>query len=242
MWLAVPPLVEARRRSWPPTSRATWTSSGNDRPPCATSRPGSTSSRGWTSSRPTFVDRIQGDALAFGQRFLGALLHGPAGHRADHLLHGRPAAAAAGDRAAVPDPAAGPQVSHAVNVTIDKVGAYMIGNLVISLDRRRRRPSSRCTLIGRAVRAAAGRLRRDHRPDPADRRHPRGGGLHDRGRRHHRPVARRGAGGDLLRRVPAAGELPHRAAGAAQQRRHVVGRGAARRACSAAACSAWSAR
>jgi predicted PurR-regulated permease PerM len=79
-----------------------------------------------------FITFIQRDALAFGQRFLGALFSAvlvivltiyfmadlprlrraivrmfPSRHR--------------------------PNVSHGVNVVIDKVGAYMIGNLVISL-------------------------------------------------------------------------------------------------------------
>jgi predicted PurR-regulated permease PerM len=79
----------------------------------------------------TFVNRVQSDALAFGRRFLGALFSTllvvvltiyfmadlprlrraivrmfPARHR--------------------------PHISHAVNVVIDKVGAYMVGNLLIS--------------------------------------------------------------------------------------------------------------
>jgi predicted PurR-regulated permease PerM len=79
----------------------------------------------------TFVDRIQDEALAFGQRFLGALVQAllvivltiyfmadlPRIRRAIVRLF------PARNR---------PHVSHAVNVTIDKVGAYMIGNLVIS--------------------------------------------------------------------------------------------------------------
>jgi predicted PurR-regulated permease PerM len=80
----------------------------------------------------TFVDRIQNEAVAFGRRFLGALVSTllvivltvyfmadlprlrrsvvrviPARHR--------------------------PRVSHAINVMIDKVGQYMIGNVLISL-------------------------------------------------------------------------------------------------------------
>lgn len=80
----------------------------------------------------TFLDRIQHDAFAFGQRFLGALIQAllvavltiyfmldlprlrraivrlfPVRHR--------------------------PRVSHSVNVVVDKVGSYMIGNLLISL-------------------------------------------------------------------------------------------------------------
>jgi predicted PurR-regulated permease PerM len=80
----------------------------------------------------TFVDRIQDDAVAFGRRFLGALVSAllvivltiyfmadlprlrrsvvrpfPARHR--------------------------PRVSHVLNVMIDKVGQYMIGNVLISL-------------------------------------------------------------------------------------------------------------
>jgi predicted PurR-regulated permease PerM len=79
----------------------------------------------------TFIDRAQKQALSFGQRFLGALVSAllvivltiyfmldlprlrrsivrlfPLRHR--------------------------PRASHAVNVVVDKVGAYMIGNLVIS--------------------------------------------------------------------------------------------------------------
>jgi predicted PurR-regulated permease PerM len=79
----------------------------------------------------TFIDRARKQALSFGQRFLGALVSGllvivltiyfmldlprlrrsivrlfPLRHR--------------------------PRASHAVNVVVDKVGAYMIGNLVIS--------------------------------------------------------------------------------------------------------------
>ena len=79
----------------------------------------------------TFVDRIQGDALAFGQRFLGALLQAllvivltiyfmadlPRIRRAIVRLF---------------PTRSRPQVSHTVNLTIDKVGAYMIGNLLIS--------------------------------------------------------------------------------------------------------------
>jgi predicted PurR-regulated permease PerM len=79
----------------------------------------------------TFIDRIQDEALAFGQRFLGALIQAllvivltiyfmadlPRIRRAIVRLF--PARSR-------------PQVSHAVNVTIDKVGAYMIGNLLIS--------------------------------------------------------------------------------------------------------------
>jgi predicted PurR-regulated permease PerM len=80
----------------------------------------------------TFVDRIQDEAVAFGRRFLGALVSAllvivltvyfmadlprlrrsvvrlfPARHR--------------------------PRVSHGLNVMIDKVGQYMIGNVLISL-------------------------------------------------------------------------------------------------------------
>jgi predicted PurR-regulated permease PerM len=80
----------------------------------------------------TFIDRAQKQALAFGQRFLGALISAllvivltiyfmldlprlrrsivrlfPLRHR--------------------------PRAGHAFNVVVDKVGAYMIGNLVISL-------------------------------------------------------------------------------------------------------------
>lgn len=79
----------------------------------------------------TFIDRIQRDAIAFGRRFLGALIQAllvivltiyfmadlPRIRRA--LVRLFPARNQL-------------QVSHAVNVTIDKVGAYMIGNLVIS--------------------------------------------------------------------------------------------------------------
>ena len=66
---------------------------------------------------------------------------------------------------------------RAVNVVVDKVGAYMIGNLVISLIAGVTTFVA-LTALERAVRAAAGGLRRDHRPDPADRRDPRRGGLH----------------------------------------------------------------
>jgi predicted PurR-regulated permease PerM len=79
----------------------------------------------------TLVDRLQRDALAFGQRFLGALIQAllvivltiyfmadlPRIRRAIVRLF------PTRNR---------PHVSHAVNVTIDKVGAYMIGNLLIS--------------------------------------------------------------------------------------------------------------
>jgi predicted PurR-regulated permease PerM len=80
----------------------------------------------------TFLERIQAEALKFGQRFLGAVLSAllvvvltiyfmldlPRLRRAAvrlFPLRQRPRAA------------------HAVNVVVDKVGAYMIGNVVISL-------------------------------------------------------------------------------------------------------------
>ena len=80
----------------------------------------------------TFFERVQGDALRFGQRFLGALLSAlfvvvltiyfmadlPRLRRA--LVRLFPARHR-------------PNVGLVVNVLIDKVGAYMIGNLVISV-------------------------------------------------------------------------------------------------------------
>jgi predicted PurR-regulated permease PerM len=80
----------------------------------------------------TFLERIQSEALGFGQRFLGALVQAllvvvltiyfmldlPRLRRAVVALvplRHRPRAA------------------HGVNVVVDKVGAYMIGNVVISL-------------------------------------------------------------------------------------------------------------
>jgi predicted PurR-regulated permease PerM len=130
MWLAIPPLAsEATRlatdfpgylenlRGRSPTFRAVETRFNLQ--------------AGFNDFAANFVSRIQTDALAFGQRFLGALFSAllvvvltiyfmadlprlrraivrmfPSRHR--------------------------PHVSHAVNVVIDKVGAYMIGNLVIS--------------------------------------------------------------------------------------------------------------
>jgi predicted PurR-regulated permease PerM len=78
-----------------------------------------------------FVGLVQSEALAFGQRVLGALVSTllvvvltiyfmadlPRLRRA--IVRGFPARHR-------------PHVSHAVNVVIDKVGAYMIGNLIIS--------------------------------------------------------------------------------------------------------------
>jgi predicted PurR-regulated permease PerM len=80
----------------------------------------------------TFLSRIQNDALEFGQRFLGALLSAllvlvltiyfmadlPRLRRAVVRLF---------------PPRAQPNVGLVTNVLIDKVGAYMIGNLVISV-------------------------------------------------------------------------------------------------------------
>jgi len=79
----------------------------------------------------SFVSRVQSEALAFGQRVLGALVSTllvivltiyfmadlPRLRRA--IVRGFPSRHR-------------PHVSHAVNVVIDKVGAYMIGNLIIS--------------------------------------------------------------------------------------------------------------
>jgi predicted PurR-regulated permease PerM len=79
----------------------------------------------------TFLDRAEREALEFGQRFLGALLSAllvivltiyfmadmPRLRRAIVRLF---------------PPRARPNVGLVVNVLIDKVGAYMIGNLVIS--------------------------------------------------------------------------------------------------------------
>jgi predicted PurR-regulated permease PerM len=80
----------------------------------------------------TFLDRVQHDAFAFGRRFLGALVQAllvivltiyfmldlPRLRRAVVSL------APVRHR---------PRVSHSVNIVVDKVGAYMIGNLIISL-------------------------------------------------------------------------------------------------------------
>ena len=183
MWLAVPPLVEARRRS-SATDFPRYLDELRQRSPTLRDLEARFNLKPRVDEfATTFVGRIQDDALAFGQRFLGALLQAllvivltiyfmadlPRMRRAIVRLF---------------PTRSRPQVSHAVNVTIDKVGAYMIGNLVISFI------AGVTTYLAlelhrRAVRAAAGRLRRHDRPDPADRRHARRGGLHDRGRRDH---------------------------------------------------------
>jgi predicted PurR-regulated permease PerM len=80
----------------------------------------------------TFLTRIQSDALEFGQRFLGALLSAllvlvlTIYFMADlpRLRRGL---------VRLFPPRARPNVSLVTNVLIDKVGAYMIGNLVISV-------------------------------------------------------------------------------------------------------------
>jgi predicted PurR-regulated permease PerM len=78
-----------------------------------------------------FLTRIQGDALGFGQRFLGALFSTllvvvlTVYFMADLPRLRRAIVRVFPSRQR-------PQVSHAVNVVIDKVGAYMIANLVIS--------------------------------------------------------------------------------------------------------------
>jgi predicted PurR-regulated permease PerM len=77
------------------------------------------------------LSRIQGQALAFGQRFLGAVFSTllvvvlTIYFMADLPRLRRAIVRVFPSRKR-------PQVSHAVNVVIDKVGAYMIGNLVIS--------------------------------------------------------------------------------------------------------------
>jgi predicted PurR-regulated permease PerM len=77
------------------------------------------------------LSRIQGQALAFGQRFLGAVFSTllvivlTIYFMADLPRLRRAIVRVFPSRKR-------PQVSHAVNVVIDKVGSYMIGNLVIS--------------------------------------------------------------------------------------------------------------
>lgn len=78
-----------------------------------------------------FITWIQGDALAFGQRFLGALFSALLVVALTiYFMADLPRLRRAIVR--VFPSRQRPQVSHAVNVVIDKVGAYMIGNLVIS--------------------------------------------------------------------------------------------------------------
>jgi predicted PurR-regulated permease PerM len=79
----------------------------------------------------TFLDRIQSDAVAFGRRFLGALFSAllvivlTIYFMADLPRLRRSVVRLVPTRHR-------PRVSHALNVMIDKVGQYMIGNLLIS--------------------------------------------------------------------------------------------------------------
>ncbi len=173
----------------------------------------------------TFVDRIQDEAVAFGRRFLGALVSTllvivltvyfmadlPRLRRSVvrlFLVRHRP------------------RVSYALNVMIDKVGQYMIGNVLISLiagvtsyvallwlDVPFALPlavfvaiTDLIPMIGATLGAVVCTIvavaTTDLWPNVV----------------HPRPV---------LRGVPAAGELPDRAAGSAQHRRYVVGGGPA---------------
>jgi predicted PurR-regulated permease PerM len=80
----------------------------------------------------TFLDRIQRDAFAFGQRFLGALFSALLVIVLTIYFMADLPRIRRGIVRLSPIPQR-PRVGHGVNVVVDKVGAYMIGNLVISL-------------------------------------------------------------------------------------------------------------
>jgi predicted PurR-regulated permease PerM len=130
IWLAVPPLV--RQATQLATDFPGFLDTLRERSPALRDLEGRFNLKTRLDEfGKTFIDRIQDEALAFGQRFLGALIQAllvivltiyfmadlPRIRRA--IVRIFPARSR-------------PQVSHAVNVTIDKVGAYMIGNLLIS--------------------------------------------------------------------------------------------------------------
>ena len=120
-----------------------------------------------------------------------------------------------------------PQISEAVNLIVDKVGSYMIGNLLISAIAG---VTAFIALwaLGVPFGASAGAAGRDHRSHPAHRRHRRRGDLHDRVRGHDRHLADDNPRGVVFPSLPTGGELRDRAAGAAQHRGHLLGRRAFR--------------